>query len=114
MLNKKKKQGILIITSISDIHQAETLAKKLLKKKLAACIQLIPKIVSLYHWKNSIQKDQESLLLIKSTEANFKKIDTFIKKEHPYELPEIISILINEGNQDYLNWLYQHCLIPEK
>ena len=97
-LNKKT----IIITTIKNIKQAKLLSKILLESNTCSCINIIPKIHSIYKWDNMIQSESESMLLIKSSKSNFRKIEEIIKKNHVYDLPEILSIDIDQGSKEFL------------
>jgi len=84
---------------------SEELARVLVEKRACACVNIIPKVTSIYHWKDKIVEDNESILIMK-TEA--KKIDTLweaVKEKHPYEVPEYVVLPIEWGSQDYLAWI---------
>ena len=95
----------LVLCTCPDQETAEELARILLNKKCAACINILPGVISLYTWENKIEKTQEHLLLIKSTRAQFSTIQEMIVQHHPYELPEIIAVPITDGLPDYLHWI---------
>jgi periplasmic divalent cation tolerance protein len=99
-----KKNFSLIITATPDKKLAEKIASSLVKKKLSACVQLLP-IQSLYTWKKRFQKEKEILLFIKTRTDKFPAIERLIKKLHFYQLPEIIELKISKGNKKYLEWL---------
>ncbi len=94
-----------IYTTTPDENTTNKIQDELINKKLVSCVQVLGPIKSMYWWKNNIEKSDEWLLIIKSVRNNFKKIERIIKTLHPYEVPEIISININSGNKDYLNWI---------
>jgi len=94
----------IIQTTCKDIEEAKKIANILLKKKLAACIQ-ITDIESLYIWNNEICNDKEKLLSIKTKIKNFKKIKRKIKENHSYDLPEIIQINIDDASKEYLKFI---------
>lgn len=96
---------ILIFSNTNDIKNAEIIANTLVEEKLAACINIIPKIISIYSWQNNIEKDEEYLLIIKTKQSLFEQVKEKIKILHPYEVPEIISIEIKDGNSNYLEWI---------
>jgi periplasmic divalent cation tolerance protein len=100
---------ILIISTASSKKEAQKLARVLLDKKLAGCISIVDKVVSMYVWKDEIEKASEYLLLIKSRASLFNKIKKVIKENHSYEVPEIISVEISKGSKEYLKWL-DNCL----
>ena len=85
--------------------RAEDIANQLLEAKLVACVNIIDTIKSKYWWEGKIQTDEESLLIIKSEEKLINELIGKIKEIHPYEVPEVISFKIEEGNQDYLDWI---------
>lgn len=95
---------ILIKTTYPNLDAAKNLARILLEKKLAACIQIQP-INSLYSWKNQIEEAQEFLVEIKTREEFFNKINTVIKENHSYEIPEIIKINIAKIDENYQSWI---------
>ena len=94
----------VILTTVSKKSDAEKLAKALVAKKLAACVNIVRLGGSIYRWKGKVVKEKEFLLLIKTAKP-YKKLERFIKKNHPYELPEIISFPITKGYKKYLDWL---------
>lgn len=99
------KNYIIILCTTNSKDSAETIATYIIKENLAACVNIIPKITSIYKWENKIEKDEEFLMLIKTKKDLFNKVKEKIKIIHPYEVPEIISVEISEGNTDYLKWI---------
>lgn len=96
---------IIILCNTNSKDSAETIATYLIKESLAACVNIIPKITSIYKWQNKIENDEEYLMLIKTKKELFDKVKEKIQILHPYEVPEIISIDISNGNSEYLKWL---------
>lgn len=99
------KSYIQISTTTDSKEQAQKIAKYLVEKKLAACVQINGPIESIYRWKGKVENAQEWLCLIKTREDCFSKVEAAIKKIHPYETPEIIAVPIVKGSKEYLNWL---------
>ena len=95
----------IVLTTCPDEESAQTIARALVEQRLAACVNILPAVQSVYLWKGKIQQDQERLLIIKSTEQQYSKIEQGIRKLHPYELPEIIAVSITNGLNEYLKWL---------
>jgi periplasmic divalent cation tolerance protein len=102
---EKMKSFIQISTTTETKEQAQKIAKFLVEQKLAACVQISGPIESTYRWKGKVETASEWLCLIKTRASLFKKVETAIKKLHPYETPEIIAVPIVKGSRKYLNWL---------
>jgi periplasmic divalent cation tolerance protein len=88
---------------------ARALAASVLREQLAACVNIVPGLQSVYRWKGSIEEGQELLLLIKTTQASYPRLERHIRANHPYELPEIIAVDIAAGSADYLAWIGDNC-----
>ncbi|WFP52057.1 divalent-cation tolerance protein CutA [Methylomonas sp. EFPC3] len=100
----------LILCTCPDADCAENLAHALIAEKLAACVNIVPGVRSVYQWQGQIETAQEHLLLIKSRQDRYPAIVAAVTKLHPYEVPEIIALDIERGSQDYLQWI-NSCLI---
>ena len=96
---------IIIKTSSDNQTNLEEISKTLLSKKLAACINLIPNCTSYFNWEGKLNKNKESLLLIKTTKKNENAIFNIIGKMHTYKTPEIISLSVDNVASDYSKWL---------
>jgi periplasmic divalent cation tolerance protein len=95
----------IILSTCPDKNTAENIARLLVKDKLAACVNILPGITSIYTWREQIKSSQEHLLLIKANKSAYQAIATAITQQHPYELPEIIAIPIENGLPEYLRWI---------
>ena len=95
----------IILCTCPDKDTAENIAHKLVNGKLAACVNILPGITSIYLWHEQIESAQEHLLLIKANKISYQAIEKTIKKHHPYELPEIIAVPIENGLPEYLHWI---------
>lgn len=98
-------EPLLVITNCPDEECANAIALALVEAKLAACVNILPRVQSIYRWQGVVESAAEVPLLIKSTAANFPALEAAIKQRHPYELPEIIALPITQGLPAYLNWL---------
>ena len=98
-------QAITVMTTTKDAKEARKIADALIDAGHAACVQILPKILSVYKWKDKKNADEEVLLLVKSTEAKFNDITMTIKGIHSYEVPEIIALPIVAGEPAYLEWI---------
>jgi len=95
----------VIYITCPNMVEAENLARILVNNKVAACINIIPNIKSIYTWQDKVEEAQEVLLIIKTVEENLEKLEEVVKKYHPYTVPEIISWPIKTGNIEYLKWM---------
>mgnify|MGYP001610630265 CR=1 FL=1 len=95
---------ILIISAFNNKSEAAKIGKALLSEKLIACYNLFP-IESGYLWKGKIVDDKEILMILKTKDKNFSKIESFIIKHHSYEVPEIVAVKATFVSKPYLNWL---------
>ena len=96
---------ILVFITTGNRGEAEKIAGRILEEKLAACVNIVDDIESLYWWKGRIEKGVESLMIIKSRIEKLPELIRLVKKEHSYEVPEIIAVPILAGSPDYLKWL---------
>jgi len=98
---------VCVLTTLPTLASAKKLSRDLLKNKLAACVSLIPIRESHYVWKRKIQKSREVQLVIKTRASLFAAIEKFFKKNHPYEVPEIIAFPILKASATYSAWLLE-------
>ena len=99
--------AIIIYCTCPDIETADRISRLAIRQHMAACVNQLPGITSVYEWDGKIQQNQEVLLIIKSTQERFDAIQNLIREEHPYELPELIAVPITQGLPDYLEWIKQ-------
>ncbi len=98
-------QALMILTNCPDEATANAIALTLVEEKLAACVNLLPRVQSIYRWQGKIDSASEIPLLIKSTANAYPALEKRLQELHPYELPEIIAWPISQGLPAYLNWL---------
>jgi periplasmic divalent cation tolerance protein len=103
-LMENRKYVVIFITAGTD-EEAQEVAKALLKKRHAACVNIVPKINSLFWWHETLDLAQESLLIVKSEASLVSEIVRLVKEVHSYETPEIVALPIIGGNPDYLDWI---------
>lgn len=84
---------------------AAALAQTLVESRLAACVNILPGVTSVYRWQDEVQCDDESLLLIKTTRARYAALEQAVHEHHPYELPEVLAVAVEAGLPAYLDWL---------
>ena len=98
-------QFVLVLTTFPAEGDAESLARKLVDERLAACVNVLPPMRSIYTWKGAIELSDERQLLIKTATHRVKELETRLKELHPYDVPEFLVIAVLEGSGDYLSWL---------
>lgn len=96
---------ITVLVTAPSEKVAVKIGRAIIRKKLAACANIVPKIRSLYTWQGKFFDEREVLMIIKTRRSAFKRLSQAIKKLHPYDVPEIISLKIDQGHQPYLRWI---------
>ena len=96
---------IVVLCTCSSNDEARALANALIEKRLAACVNLMPPVRSIYHWKGAVEEGEETLMIIKSSRPLFEKVRAEIARQHSYEVPEIIALPIVDGSEAYLEWM---------
>jgi periplasmic divalent cation tolerance protein len=105
----KKTDRIIVLITTSSEEEAHKIAESLVNHKKAACVNILPRVDSLFCWEGKFDSARESLLLVKTKASLFPEIVEMIKRMHSYEVPEIIALPIIAGSQDYLKWLDSAC-----
>lgn len=95
---------IIAFVTTNTEREANSLARKLVEKRLAACVNIIPNIRSFYEWEGEIHDDQEHLLIVKSLKDKTEKLKEFVEKHHSYEVPEFVILEASDVLPDYLQW----------
>ena len=95
----------LVLTTTGSQEEARTIARELIERRLAACVNIIPKVESIYRWEGAVEQAEECLLAVKTQNALFESLRDAIIELHSYEVPEVISLQIDDGSAGYLQWL---------
>jgi periplasmic divalent cation tolerance protein len=103
---------IQVTTTTDKREDAERIARSLVERRLAGCVQILGPVTSIYRWKGKIETAGEWLCLIKSREDLYGAIEAAIRSLHPYETPEIIAVPVTAGSGDYLDWLRNELTAP--
>jgi periplasmic divalent cation tolerance protein len=98
-------ETLLVLTNCPDETTANAIALALVEEKLAACVNILPRVQSIYRWQGAVESASEIPLLIKSTVGRYAELEAAIRARHPYEVPEIIALPITQGLPAYLNWV---------
>ena len=97
--------AILVLTTLPTADAAAEVAKALIGEKLAACANILPALRSIYRWEGKVQDENEVLVLLKTQQAGFAALKARILELHPYEVPEVLAIPVEQGHQAYLDWI---------
>jgi len=104
-LNRNEKLFQLVLSTCPDKDVAHCIAQHLVTEKLAACVNILPSVTSVYIWQAELQCDDEVQLLIKTDSTKFKQLNARINELHPYDVVEVIALNIQQGDTHYLNWI---------
>jgi periplasmic divalent cation tolerance protein len=99
--------GIVVFSTAGTLRESRKIARVLLTSRVAACVNIVPGMQSVYRWQGKIIMDRECLLIIKTTRRRFEAVRSTIQKAHSYTTPEIVSVAIVSGSREYLKWLQE-------
>lgn len=103
-------EALLVITNLPDRERAVSLARELVESRLAACVNIMAACESVYVWEGKIETAEEVPLLIKTMAQHYPKVEAMIRRNHPYELPEIIAVSLSNGLPEYMRWIASETL----
>lgn len=103
--HSKAADVLLVLSCVPDQASADLIAGQLVREHLAACVNMMPGIRSVYEWRGKVEQAAEVLLLIKTTAPRFEALAAALRAAHPYELPEIVAVRLDRGLEDYLQWV---------
>jgi periplasmic divalent cation tolerance protein len=95
----------IVLTTTGSEEEARTIARGLVNRRLAACVNIVPKVTSIYRWQGKVEEANEWLLVVKTTAAAFVQVREAIAELHSYDLPECITLTIEDGSPNYLRWI---------
>jgi periplasmic divalent cation tolerance protein len=96
----------VVLSTAASQDQARRIAEGLVQRRLAACVNIVPGVTSIFRWKDDrVQEEEEWLLLIKTTQGAFEGVREALRELHPYEVPECVAVPIDAGNKEYLDWI---------
>ena len=96
---------ILVFSTFSSEEEAKKISNQVVKARLAACANIVPKVHSIFHWKNELSHEDEVMVLMKTQKKHLKELVLWIQSHHSYELPEVIALPIIGGSEEYLDWI---------
>ena len=98
-------EKIVVLSNCGSEEEAQRVARVLVGARLAACVNIVPGVRSIYHWQGTVHEDSEWMLIIKSTRPLFEQLAAELRKIHSYEVPEVLAIPVVAGDEAYLEWL---------
>ena len=104
---EENRRAVVVMLTAPSREEAARLAEMLVGARLAACVQILPEMESVYRWQGEVRREPEVLLLAKTTEGHFAALEREVRALHSYETPEIISLPINSVSHPYLEWLVE-------
>jgi periplasmic divalent cation tolerance protein len=99
------KETMIVLTTCGNDEDAGALSRVLVERRLAACVNAVSNVASTYRWKGEVQRDRETLLIIKTTAERLAAVEKTIREQSRYELPEVIALPVQTGSADYLSWI---------
>ncbi|MEP7304521.1 MAG: divalent-cation tolerance protein CutA [Acidobacteriota bacterium] len=96
---------VVVLTTVADSDQAEAIASQIVRERLAACVNLLPAMLSFYRWKGQVEREPERQLVIKTTRDRVPALEARIRELHSYELPEFLVLPVDRGSAAYVSWV---------
>lgn len=97
--------AVVVLSTVARAEDAERLASALVERKLAACVNVVPGVLSIYRWKGEVERETERLLVIKTTSDRLAELQQVLVALHPYQVPEVLALPVGSGHEAYLAWL---------
>lgn len=101
-------ESVVVVLVTTPPDNASSIAHHLVEKRLAACVNIIPEVRSVYRWEGNVEEDGECLLVIKTTGRMYEAVSRAVREIHPYSVPEVISLPVTDGYDGYLRWVEQN------
>lgn len=95
----------LVLCTCPDEEIAINIAENIVAQRVAACVNVLPSVYSIYHWQDNVESAKETMILIKTTQEKYSALEKVISSLHPYEVPEVIALNIDNGLPEYLKWI---------
>lgn len=108
---RSARSACIVLTTSGSLPEARRLARRLVRERAAACVNVVPRVESVYWWKGKVERSGEALLLLKTTRPRLARLSGRIKALHPYEIPEILVLPLSHGDPAYLQWLRESLMI---
>ena len=102
-------QACVVLTTAGSQEEARKIARSLVERQIAACVNIVPQVESIYRWQGKVESADEALAIFKLDAACYAKFETTLRSLHPYDVPEIIAYKIDNGLPEYLRWVTESC-----
>jgi periplasmic divalent cation tolerance protein len=96
---------LTVLCTCPDVATARELAGKLVERRLAACVNILPEIRSIYRWRGEVRDDSEALMVVKTTRLAYGGLESWLLEHHPYDVPEVLALPVQAGSEGYLDWV---------
>jgi periplasmic divalent cation tolerance protein len=96
---------LTVLCTCPDPGVAERLANGLVERQLAACVNILPAVRSIYRWQGAVQNDTEALMVIKTPRQPYPELEGWLQEHHPYDVPEVLALRVQSGSEDYVGWI---------
>lgn len=95
----------MVFVTAPTQREAEKIGKAVVKENLAACVNIIPTVTSIFRWQGALQKSREALLVLKTTKPQYKALEKLLRSKHSYEVPEVLAVTVEIGFKQYMDWV---------
>ncbi|MEM3555160.1 MAG: divalent-cation tolerance protein CutA [Candidatus Micrarchaeia archaeon] len=96
---------LFVYITFPNVKEARKVGEIIIKEKLARCVNIIPAMESIFFWKGKLEREKESILIAKTSERNYKKLESRVRELHPYELPCIVAFKVERGSKEFIEWV---------
>lgn len=104
----RRTEARVVLVTCGSAAEARKIAEGVVANRLAACVNLLPKVRSIYRWRGKVERAEEFLLFVKTTRSRLGPLEREIKRLHSYEVPEFLVLAVDQGSRDYLRWLAEN------
>lgn len=108
-----KEEFIVVLITAATEEEAKSLGKKLVQQRLVACVNIIPKLRSIFQWEGKVAEEDECLMILKTQRFLFQRLEETVRADHSYDIPEIIALPITAGSQPYMSWVHDVTQDPD-
>ena len=98
-------EALVVLTTVARMEDAESIAREMVERRLAACVNILPPVTSIYRWQGEVTREPEHLLLMKTHRDRFEALRAHLVEIHPYETPEVVALPVASGHLPYLQWI---------